>query len=74
MNWCSEDLHKEYVTLKTHRYGGCFKQWQDEKLGRHNIFRLLSRRNLLEISLSSRESKGGVVSKVSPTAIGYPFP
>jgi len=42
MNCGSEGLHKEYITLKTDRYEGYFKQWQDEKLGRHNIFRRLS--------------------------------
>jgi len=41
MNWDSEDLHKEYATLKTLRYGWCFNQWQDGKSGRHNAFRLL---------------------------------
>ena len=53
MNWGSVDVHKEYVTLKTHRYGTCFNRWQDGKSGRHNAFRSLLCRNLLEISLSS---------------------
>ncbi len=37
----SVDFHKEYVTLKTHPYGGGFNKWQDGDSGRYNAFQLL---------------------------------